>query len=567
MHRDLLNAEPARDVVVVDSEEDVDAWPWTNGALVTTWTGRRVDWSRADWTLLAGRTVTVLAAGTDASRLRAEGIAAAISEHGAIVRLCRPDIAGGLAKWAKELDAPALGELLKRWTDDDPVQVKTPKPAAKQKPAAVQAQDWATSKERFEVMGHKAGVVYLRQRDEIVAIPMERLASKPTLIRLAPPTWWTGKTGEEKLSVDLCLAIASAIIETSRNRGLMDEWDLDGDLCGIPGDRVLELVTGRARERMPEDRVSKSLAVAPVQGEPSLWLDALRSLLSHLPDTDEVIEYLRRWFGVSLTTDCSAERFLAFIGPMGSGKGTIAETWDKIAGDYAGALPGSFVAGTGQSAVRHHIAELRGARLVTVGELPDNGRFAATEDLNRLVSGEKLKADQKHRDSETFIPVAHLIVVGNSTPRLSARSGLFRRMLLIRTHTRPRAERDPRVRQRIQSDPAELGRILEWALSGLRDGGLIDHPEPGSLTRAVAEYQENEDALGRFIEDRCVVDDNALEPFDALFREFTKWQDTSEMRHWTKAALAAAFNDDGRFLAFKSHGQARRSGIKLNVIG
>src|SRR5207302_1736477 len=65
--------------------------------------------------------------------------------------------------------------------------------------------------------------------------------------------------------------------------------------------------------------------------------------------------------------------------------------------------------------------------------------------------------------------------------------------------------------------------ILNWAIEGClrwQEKGL-DVPE--SVKLATAEYQEEEDELGEFIEQQCVIDDNYTVKRSALHSEYLIW--------------------------------------------
>ena len=569
---DAIEAEQSAQVIVCDDRGSAEAVAQAWGELTTAWLGRKSTWHTAEWSVLAGRDVVVLANATHASRDRARRIAGVLVGHNCIVRVGLPDgTDGSTPEWwirdkGKTVAKAYIGGLLEpasRGASDTQAPIR---PKAAPSPAAGLSldSDWLQKNEYFEVLGHEAGEVYLRWGGEISKTPLDRLASPAKLKTLAPPAWWTAKTGAEHISSkgdDVAGRIGWGLAQAARERGRMADYDLDGSIVGLPGDRILELETGHIRGRGRGDRVLRALTVEPAEGDPALWLTTLRAILDHIPDAEAVIAYLRRWFGVSLTTNCENESMLLLVGKPGCGKSTILDTWAAICGTYAETLPGAFVAGGQQNAVRHLVAGLRGARIVRVDELPDSGKWSATEDLNALVSGETLKADKKYGDAFQFRSVSHLMISANKRPRTDPNSGLFRRMRLLAL--RPMERRDEGMKTRLR-DPAELGLILSWALSGLRDGGLAGHPIPASMTHEAIKYRDTEDVIGRFVDAACKRDDNAITPFDNLFREFERWVESEKMRPWTKQAFARALNDFDEFSEYKGTGGVRcRIGIKV----
>ena len=563
---DIPATPGASSIIVCDTIADAEAVSEAWGDIAVSWPGRRSAWHTADWSALeGGRRIVVLSACSNAARARSQALAAHLHGLGvAELRIGLPEGSDrtGPAEWIEAQGRAAARQFIGRLLEPFEPPVDAPKAAS----AAIPAYDidWLRKNEYFEILGHEAGLAWVRWGDEIQTMPMESLARPIKLKTLAPPAWWAAKTGEDKITGEVAGHIGWGLASAARERGRIALYDLDGSICGLPGDRILELQTGRIREREKRDRVLRSLAVEPVEGEPTLWLDALRDILEHLGEVETLIEYLRRWFGTSLTTDCASEAMLFCVGRPGCGKSTMLDTWEAVTGSYCATLPGAFVVGQGQSSVRHLVASLRGARVVRVGELPDGGKWAATEDINALVSGETLKADPKYREAVEYRSVAHMMISGNKRPRTDANSGLFRRMRLLALRRLP--VQDEEMKERIR-EPAELGRILSWALSGLRDGGLRQHPVPTTMRAATDAYRESEDAIGRFISDCCVRDDSAMCTFAGLFREFEKWVEDEKMRPWTRQAFAKALNDLDEFPEHKgAGGQRMRIGVRVAAV-
>ena len=565
-HLDDIETRETAQVVVCDTHEGVEAVATAWGEVVTTWPGSRAHWHAADWSVLAGRRVVVLAAASDASRSRCRDIARHLHGLECEVRIGLPEgnDQSGVDDWIADRGKAGAKRFLANIIEPyEPAQSGRQKVTAKPAPAAPipdTSGDWLWRNEHFELLGHEQGAVYLRWGGEVMSMPMERLASPAKLRTLAPPVWWTSKTGEERITGEVAGQIGSGLARAARERGRMCDYDTDGSVVGLPDDRVLNLVTGEVRSRAKPDRIMRSLAVEPVAGEPSIWLDALGQILDHFGDPSAIVEYLRRWFGVSLTTDCSAEAMLLCIGKPGCGKSTILDTWAAVAGSYCATLPGSYVAGVGQSSVRHLVADLRGARVVRVGELPESGRWSSTEDVNALVSGETLKADKKHRDAVEFRSVSHLMISGNRHPRANPESGIYRRMRLL--DLRVLRVRDDGLKARLRV-PGELGKVLTWALEGLRAGGLRGHPVPAEMRSAVDSYRDNEDVIGRFVSEKCVRDDNALTPVSDLFDAFERWVEGEKGKPWTKSGFSRALNDFGEFKEYRKASVRYRIGIRL----
>ncbi len=539
--RDLVGLRASAErVVVADSPAHAAALDAVTPIQTTacTWPGSRAHWRQANWSALRGcpHPVSVVACKSAASRKRAEAIAAHLHSMELDVHVCLPTGSDGTgpADWTQELGGgdkmlAYVGGLRRPYEPPqaEEAPVWTPPDAST---------EWALRNEWYEVLGHEGGHVTLRWGGELQTVLQERLHSPSKLRSLAPMSYWHQHTGQERMTRDVADSIGWVIQQGVREHGPLAAYDMDGDLVGIPGDRVLRLSTGEIRGRQRLDRIMRSLAVEPAEGEPSLWLDTIGGMLEHHGQAEAIIDYLRRWMGVSLTTDCSDESILMLHGQPGSGKSAIMDTWCQIAGSYCETLPGSYLVGSGVATVRHLVARLRLARVIRVGELPESGRWSTSEDVNALASGEAIVADRKHRDAIEFRSVGHFFLSANKVPRAHPSSGIYRRLRILQL--RPVAEPNPHLKRSLRAKDS-MGKILSWALSGLRDGGLggigNTRSVPQALRSPVDSLRESEDVIASWMSDRCESDPNAITPVGELFESFEDW------RRETKQADAEAF--------------------------
>ena len=116
-----LAAEPEGRVVVVEGEKCVDAWRsvWPE-RLVTTWPGGCDQWHLADWTVLPGREVAILADADQGGRDAAQGIAGLLHSLGCTVQVALPegDTGEDVADWIAADGADATLERIEGLLED-----------------------------------------------------------------------------------------------------------------------------------------------------------------------------------------------------------------------------------------------------------------------------------------------------------------------------------------------------------------------------------------------------------------------------------------------------------------
>jgi len=302
-----------------------------------------------------------------------------------------------------------------------------------------------------------------------------------------------------------------------RHASRTEDWDADPWLLNTP-DGTVDLRTGDLRPHDRTDLITKITAVAP-GGDCPLWLRFLERVF----DGDQaLVAFARRMLGYSLTGSIRDHALFFLYGTGGNGKGVFLNTWHKIMGDFSRvASMETFVASRTD---RHptDLAMLRGARIVIAQETEDGQRWAESR-IKALTGGDPISARFMRQDFFTFEPAFKLIIAGNHKPSLrNVDEAVRRRFNLVPfTVTIPKAERDPDLPEKLQ---AEWPGILAWAIQGCLEWQRIGLAPPPAVLDATEEYLADEDALGRFLDERCETGDLlVMSEVQALFASWRDW--------------------------------------------
>jgi putative DNA primase/helicase len=219
--------------------------------------------------------------------------------------------------------------------------------------------------------------------------------------------------GAEKIaSAKTVYAVASLARTDRRLAATAAQWDDNPWLLNTPGGTV-DLKTGELGPHRLTDYSTKLTAVAP-GGECPLWL----TTLSYIFDGDsEIVSFLQRWAGYSLTGVTSEQKFLFAYGTGANGKGVTSSTVAGVLGDYAMAAPAAVFMASNNDRHPTELAMLRGARLVMASET-EGGRAWAESRIKQLTGGDKISARLMHRDFFEFTPQCKLQIAGNHKPSL-----------------------------------------------------------------------------------------------------------------------------------------------------
>jgi putative DNA primase/helicase len=215
----------------------------------------------------------------------------------------------------------------------------------------------------------------------------------------------------------------------------------------------------------------------------------------------ELIIFVQRMLGYSLTGSIRDHALFFLHGTDGNGKGVFLNTWHGIMGDYATIAPmETFTASKNE---RHptDLAMLRGARVVMAQETEDGQRWAESK-IKALTGGDPVTARFMRQDFFTYQPQFKLLIAGNHKPSLrNVDEAVRRRLNLVPfTITIPEEERDTELSAKLKS---EWPGILAWAIQGCLTWQRDGLQPPNAVKSATDNYLAEEDALGRFLEERC----------------------------------------------------------------
>ncbi len=305
-----------------------------------------------------------------------------------------------------------------------------------------------------------------------------------------------------------------------RHAATTDEWDADPWLLNTPGG-VVDLKTGRNRPHDRADRMTRITTATP-RGACPTW----RKFLDEVTGGDKALQdYLQRMAGYALTGSTREHALFFLYGTGANGKSVFLNTLASILGNYATNAPMDTFMETRSDRHPTDMAGLRGARLVSSIETEQGRRWAESK-VKSLTGGDKISARFMRQDFFEFFPQFKLFVAGNHKPAIrNIDEAMKRRLHLIPfTVTIPPEQRDKHLQQKLL---AERDGILAWAVEGCLAWQRDGLNPPDSVVSATDEYFEAEDALGRWLEENCVLQVNAKSLTAELFNDWKQWCDAA----------------------------------------
>jgi putative DNA primase/helicase len=297
-----------------------------------------------------------------------------------------------------------------------------------------------------------------------------------------------------------------------------------------------------ARPQRKEDYCTKQTTIsADPNTDCPLWRAFLLRIMG---DSEAMVAYLKRVCGYCLTGLTTEHVMFFCYGTGANGKSTFASVLLGILGigrtGYAAVAPISTFTASSYEQHPTDLAMLRGVRLVVAQET-EEGRNWATSRIKMMTGGDPISARFMRQDFFTYKPQFKIMVLGNHKPALNSVDEAIRRRIhfIPFTITIPEADRDLSLPEKLK---AEYPSILAWMLEGAHEWRRRGLAPPPAVVDATNRYLLDEDNIGAWIADRCLIGKDACDVLVKLFASWKAWAEAHNERPGTAKDLAKALD-------------------------
>jgi P4 family phage/plasmid primase-like protien len=319
-----------------------------------------------------------------------------------------------------------------------------------------------------------------------------------------------------KKAIEAMLGLAKPQLANS-----IGEFDRDPFLLNFKNGTV-ELRTGVFRDHRREDLITKQV---PYSFDPDAECPTFMHFLDEITCGErEIVEFLHRALGYSLTGTTDAQCMFIAFGEGANGKSTLLNLFQDMLGDYAMNTPvQTFVVKKNDNGASDDIARLRGARYVTAAEAEANQRLAESL-LKRVTGGDTITARPLFKGFFDFKPAFKLWLSTNKRMHISGTDlGIWRRIHEIPfLFTVPDDKRDPKLPDKLKD---EAPGILTWAVKGCLEWQKVGLNPPEAVRRATDEYRAEMDQVRQFIEEATVSERRSRTTKSDLFTRYKQWEE------------------------------------------
>jgi len=328
---------------------------------------------------------------------------------------------------------------------------------------------------------------------------------------------------------------------------------------------AIDLKTGNLREPRTDDLITKStFAAYDPRAKCDRWLEFLGEIMA---GKEEMIGFLRRAIGYSLTGTTGEQCLFFLYGSGANGKSTLLNLLSHVLGDYSLRSPSDMLVTRRERGVPNDVARLKGARLVVTSEI-EEGTNLAEALVKQLTGGDTLVARFLFAEYFEFVPTFKIWLAANHKPRIRGDDyAIWRRIRLLPFLVEIPAERqDPSLLAKLQ---AENAGILAWAVRGCLEWQASGLRPPREVMAATQAYRSEMDTFNHWIEEHCDLDANLMAEYEVrasdLYGDYVNWSHANGLYAVSSVRFASRLDAKGIGKARKSVGIFYR-GIRLKSL-
>lgn len=299
---------------------------------------------------------------------------------------------------------------------------------------------------------------------------------------------------------------------------------------------TLNLETGKLQAHNPSHMITKC---AGTSIDPDAHADLFHDFLTDVLPDEDVRSYLQRVLGLAMLGMVREHVMPILTGTGGNGKSVLVDAALAAFGDYGLTVDPKLIVKTRHERHATFLADLHGARLVVTSET-DEGDVLAAATVKRLTGGDKIRANRMRENPFEFTPSHSLLYVTNFRPKVNGDDKAMWRRLSIVPFDVVVEEPDVKLPEKIR---AQLPAVLAWIYQGWLDYQRDGLNPPAAVLDRTESYRTENDPLGQFIDDQCVIGEYARVKASDLYQAWQQWTFTNGVAQITLKEFGTRVSD------------------------
>ena len=275
----------------------------------------------------------------------------------------------------------------------------------------------------------------------------------------------------------------------------------------------------------------------------------------------ELIRYIQKAVGYSMTGDTSEQCVFFLYGTGRNGKSTFLDVLREIFGDYVSNIQPEtiMVKNSMGNGINSDIARLKGARMVTTVE-PNEGVRLNEGLIKQLTGDDAVTARKLYGNEFEFKPEFKLWMATNHKPVIRGTDdGIWRRIHMIPfTVQIPVDKVDRQLKSKLER---EYPAILRWAVEGCLLWQREGLKQPRAVLDMTREYRREMDVISGFLDDRCEVGEGFSAKSSELYAAYSAWCEANTEFKMSNTKFSVEM--DKRFGKTKQRDGMYFSGVRL----
>lgn len=314
-----------------------------------------------------------------------------------------------------------------------------------------------------------------------------------------------------------------AMVKLSRSAGLVpvlaDELDTNPWLLTLQN-VTLDLRTGDAGPHQRDHLITRMVHTKwdPEAACPT-WD---RYLSTAMAGNTEMIGYIQRLVGYTLTGITSEQLMVFCYGPPDTGKTTLVETMASLLDEFAEKMPVDLLLTGLKDSGEYDLAKLKGARYAFAVE-PGEERRLNISRVKELSGDDTIRGRNPYGKPFSFRPSHKIWLATNHQPNVRGiDEAIWTRLRVVPFEVQiPEADQDPQLKEKLKR---EFPGILRWAVEGCLAWQKAGLQTPDRVRNAVRAYKAENDIVASWAEMRLEWGDKDSRcTSESLHKDYTEW--------------------------------------------